>query len=341
MFTQEPGTSKKESFEDPGCEIIRSSYLAKGISKETVDVMMASLAPSTYKQYGTTLKEWKVFCVNENIGLFSATPEELLKFLTIKFKQGTSYGSLNSHRSAISLISMNKGVGEHEDVKRFFKGIFRLKPPKPKYEYTWDVSKVLDHVANWFPLEDMSIEKLTRKTVILLALCTAHRAQTLAAIETNNILTSDDGIEIRVPAILKTSKPESVQPRIVLPFFHAKPELCVAGTIMQYLKITDPYRRGNTKLFLGTKKPYHPVSVQSISRWIKDVLRMSGLDTKIFTGHSTRHAATSVAFQKGMDFQTIRRTAGWSEKSNTFAKFYNKPLDLRTEKFCMQYYEHK
>jgi len=49
-----------------------------------------------------------------------------------------------------------------------------------------------------------------------------------------------------------------------------------------------------------------------------------------FSGYSTRHASTSAAFRAGVDLEEIRRTAGWTEKSTTFNKFYNRPLVKKT-----------
>ncbi len=45
-----------------------------------------------------------------------------------------------------------------------------------------------------------------------------------------------------------------------------------------------------------------------------------------FTAHSTRHAATSRAFQRGVKMKVIKNAAGWTEKSQVFSKFYNKPV---------------
>ena len=48
---------------------------------------------------------------------------------------------------------------------------------------------------------------------------------------------------------------------------------------------------------------------------------MAGLDITIFTGHSTRMAATSKANNIGVGLHTILATAGWNSESN-FKKFY-------------------
>ncbi|KAJ8914652.1 hypothetical protein NQ315_017349 [Exocentrus adspersus] len=176
------------------------------------------------------------------------------------------------------------------------------------------------------PLASLSLEKLTWKLVTLMALTTASRAQTLSKIHANNITEYNDKIEIKISDRVKTSGPRKLQPNLVFPYFTVKPELCVASTIKFYLEKTVA-NRGNISNFLITyKKPYRPASSQTISRWIKITLRESGIDTNLFKSHSIRHATTSAAAEGGVSLDVIYKTAGWTEKSTTFAKFYNRPL---------------
>ena len=76
------------------------------------------------------------------------------------------------------------------------------------------------------------------------------------------------------------------------------------------------------------------VSSQTISRWLKIVLRKSGITE--FTGHSTRHAATSKALQEGLTIDAIRNAAGWSERSKTFHFFYNRPIKQTHENIAIR-----
>lgn len=167
-----------------------------------------------------------------------------------------------------------------------------------------------------------------------MALVTAHRVQTLALIQAQNISITKEGIEIKIPEQIKTSGPNRLQPVLKLPNFVEKPHLCAAKAIYCYLQRTKSLRPFNeSKLFITYKKPYRAASSQSLSRWIKMVLGESGLDTSIFTAHSTRHAATSAAARNGVSLDLIRNTAGWSSASKVFATFYNKPL-LSNESFA-------
>lgn len=172
----------------------------------------------------------------------------------------------------------------------------------------------------------MSLKDLTRKTAMLIALSSAHRGQTLTNIKIGNIYRSSKGLEIGIPDAIKTSGPGRFQPWLIFPEFKNKPKLCVASSILEYIEVTKQIR-GNTKqLFILVKKPHKAITTQTFSKWVKSVLEDSGINTKVFSAHSTRHASTSKAFDRGLDLNLIRRTTGWTEGSKNFAKFYNRQI---------------
>jgi len=210
------------------------------------------------------------------------------------------------------------------------KGLYKIRPSKAKYNTTWDPSVVLDYLATLEPLISLSLKDLTLKTVTLLSMCTAHRVQTLAAIERSDIHVGQSGIEIFISAQIKTSKHGRKQPTLVLPFFDANPSLCAARCVLFYAEKTKSLENDD-KLFRSLTKESKSVTSQTISRWIKHALKNAGINTNVFGAHSVRHAATSHALKQGVSIDTIRERAGWSENSSVFARFYNRPIDRRND----------
>ena len=290
--------------------------------KETWDVAMSSLTDSSLRQYETGLKRWWSFCQVRHIDCLAAGIPEVLSFLANEFEKGASYGSVNSFRSAIALI-LGPKIGQDERVKRFCKGSAKLRPPEPKYESTWDPKIVLDFLSQWPPNDELSLEKLSMKLVTLLALVTGHRPQTLSLIDIRNIKREGNLIEIKIPSRIKTSGVNKKQPMLVLPFYSKNNKICVAAALEAYIDISKELRMTETTLFISYKKPHKAVGTQSLSRWIKNILKMSGINTDIFSAYSTRHAATSAVKRKGISIDMIKKTAGWTKNSETFAKFYN------------------
>lgn len=289
--------------------------------------MLASLAQNTAQQYSCTYKLWWSYCNNLNLNPYDTCSEpEVLSFLTNLYNQGAAYGTLNSHRSALSLL-LNCDFGNNKLISRFFKGVYKLRPSVPKYIGTWDPQIVLNHIAQWKPHSDISIEKLSKKVTILLALCTAHRAQTLSLIKINNIKISHNDVKIIIADVIKTSGAGRTQPLLILPFFQENPDICPATAIKDYLSRTEKLRGDNiNNLLLTFRPPHKPASSQTISRWVKQVLAESGVDVATFNAHSTRHAATSAAKNAGVSLDVIRNTAGWTSTSSTFARFYDRPV---------------
>ena len=113
---------------------------------------------------------------------------------------------------------------------------------------------------------------------------------------------------------------------LVIPFYKDNCKVCAGEALVSYIKVSEPFRGEINNLFITLKKPFKAVTTQTLARWVTDTLTEAGLDTKIFSAHSTRHAATSTANKKGISLSVIKKTAGWTSQSSTFAKFYNKEI---------------
>jgi hypothetical protein len=288
--------------------------------------MLASLSKNTLLQYNVCYKLWWKFSIDNQFNFYKGSIPAVISFLTYEFNKGSSYGSLNSHRSALSLL-LGSSIGSDDRIKRLLKGVYKLKPVTPKYSHTWDPQVVLNHITTWYPNREISLEKLTKKLAILLAICTAHRVQTLSLIKLNNIKSSPNGIKIIIDDVIKTSGVGREQPILFLPYFEDNRNICPATVINDYLYVTSNFRTESSQnLLLTFKSPHKNASAQSISRWIKQVLGESGIDVAAFSAHSTRHAATSAAHRAGISLDAIRKAAGWSRTSETFARFYHRQL---------------
>lgn len=150
-----------------------------------LDIICASLADNSLKQYEVAFKRWSKFCNDNQIDFYEASIPNVIYFLTEVFNEGTQYGTVNCIRSALSLILGSK-ISSDDRVQRLFKGFYRLRPPMPKYDSTWDPSIVLDYLSINYPNDLTSLASVTKKTVTLLAIVTAHMMQTISKIKILN-----------------------------------------------------------------------------------------------------------------------------------------------------------
>ncbi|XP_049865032.1 uncharacterized protein LOC126366130 [Pectinophora gossypiella] len=297
--------------------------------------MLNSLSDNTYKQYDCCIRAWVRYCNIHNYDYDNSSVHIIIAFLTEVFESGAQYGTINSYKSALCLL-LGHNLLNNNDVCRFMKGVFRLRPTKPKYDLTWDPAVVLNYLALQWPNEDLSLENLSKKTLTLLALVTAHRVQTFSLIKISNIdLSNLHQIIIKIPDLIKTSKPNSFQPVLKLPYYNDRPEICPARCIKEYINKTSCLRSNNNdNLFISYRRPHSKISAQRLSHWVRDCLKNSGVDTSVFSAHSTRHASTSAAGKLGVSIETIKKTAGWSQSSLVFARFYNRNINVNNDDFA-------
>nr|CAH7730411.1 unnamed protein product [Callosobruchus chinensis] len=254
-------------------EVVREALLQGRVPLVAMDICLASITDSTFKQYSGGLRLWWTFCVGKDIDPYKVTVENVLEFLTFHF-----------HR-ALPMTTKSQ-IREYLDPQIVLTLVKTLKT------------------------ESLPLKTFSKKLAVLLALATGQRLQTISLIRVSNISIQSQRILIRISDRIKTSSINRSQPTINLPFFVDEPEVCVASTLVRYLNVTKGLRDSSDWLFITFKKPHRKASTSTISRWIKDILEWSGLDMSIFKPQSTRHASTSYAARAGVSFETILLAAG-------------------------------
>lgn len=263
----------------------------------------------------------QIDCLRPSIG-------NVIDFLTGLFtEQNLSYSSLNTARSALSTTVLvdNIPVGRHPMVVRFMRGVFNLRPSMTRYKVTWDVSVVLEYLCTLFPLSSLTLKYLSLKLVMLIALTSAQRLQTLQMLKINLMNQFESCFVFSFDCPLKHSRPKKGIKPLELKAYQADERLCVYKVLVEYLQRTEQLRGSENQLLISHQKPYKKVSRDTIGRWIKTTMGLAGIDLERFKAHSTRSASTSAAQRALVPVQDILDKAGWSSE-RTFATYYNRPI---------------
>lgn len=285
---------------------------------------MCSWRPATTKAYNTYIKKWQEYVKTHEVT--SQTYVDVSNFLAELYNSGASHNTINLARSAVSAYLNSSGstpLGSHPVVCRLMKGVFENRPSLPKYNETWDVDTVVECLAGWPDTGELTLKQLTLRTVMLLALLSGQRGQSIHSLKVEDIKLYADKCVIVYSSLLKQTKPGVHVKPLELSAFDNK-RLCIVTHLREYLHRTKSLRAGD-KLLVSFVKPYHHISRDTLSRWLKTVLDLAGIDLNRFSAHSTRTASTSAAFSRDVPLDTILTTAGWS-RQKTFSKFYCKPV---------------
>ena len=164
--------------------------------------------------------------------------------------------------------------------------------------------------------------------VMLMALTQAARIQTLHLLMLPGINIEDSSITLQLGDNIKQCRPNFNIQFVTFFAFDKDARLCVCKTLREYINRTNNIRifpNAEKRLIISFVKPHKPVSKDTISRWVKTVLHLAGIDTNVFTAGSVRTAAASKAKALAVPISTIMAKAGWSRES-TFARFYDKDI---------------
>ena len=154
----------------------------EGLDAQDIDFLSNHIASGTKKGYDCAFRQFVNFCTPLKVNPMTCAPAYIVKFLRAKYEKGASYSTVNLLRSAISKFHgmvNGKPVGEHPLVSQAVRAVFRLKPPLPRYNSTFDISPVLDYVASLEPLASLNLKMLTLKTFFLVTFCTLSRVSSV------------------------------------------------------------------------------------------------------------------------------------------------------------------
>ena len=176
----------------------------------------------------------------------------VLDFLTELHEKGLAYTALNTARSAISVFIIPEkisSIGSHPTVTKFMKGVNKSTPPTPRYKTTWDVQVVLTYLSSSSDVSELRVKSLTLKTIMLVALVTVQRGQSLHVLDIKFMTEFPDRFEIKLPEPVKQSRPWYKPPSIMLKAYLVDQKLCVFAHMKEYLMRTRPLRRSVTGVY--------------------------------------------------------------------------------------------
>lgn len=235
------------------------------------------------------------------------------------FDAGVSYSTINTARSGLAHLfrySNFATIFSDNLLINCMKGLSKQRPAQRKYVGFWNPSILLNFLKT---VDVESFATLSYKCATLLKLCSMQRSHTLTLIDIENIKFTDDSVLIVIFEDLKVRNMR--RPSFTLYFKrYFDQDICIVHCLQLLLRKTPSVSR----LFVSIRTPFVPVSADTISRWVKLMMKNSGIDTEVFSAHSTRGASSSAAV-RSIDIHTVLKTADWSSDS-TFNKFYCKPI---------------
>ena len=240
----------------------------------------------TQKAYAVFLKRWNTYCVIHEINPFKCELKWGIEFLSELFDEGYAYNSLNIARCAFSTIvkpEENYTFGANPTTCLVLKGVYNARPPTARYTQTWDTDIVLKFLCELSPLRDISLKQLMLKFTVLFLLVNCQRIQTVSALDIGKVFLEEDMVVFGIADVFKHSKAGRSLGLISCKKFDEDPRVCIWRVTREYIPRTEELRPKNAKgeprgqLVISHVPPYKPASKNTIARWTREVLAMSGV----------------------------------------------------------------
>ena len=151
-------------------------------------------------------QKWHIYCQENNINPVTPNITNVLDFLINSYNQGPSYSAL----SHIILIRPYTKLSDHPLItvmSQYGKGVFNLRPPRPKRQFVWDV-KIVSSYLEEKGLNNILPDKiLSQKLLILLFLFCWQRMDAVFNFGVDNMFINTECEIFSLNKILKYSKP--------------------------------------------------------------------------------------------------------------------------------------
>ena len=312
-----------------------------GVSEASWDIIKAAWSQSTISSYGTVAKKWLQYTSDNGVSVIYPTVPQVVDFLVDINKKGGGHSTVATSRSFLSCFIHAEGrpIGEHPMLSKLVKRVKVINQPEEKNSYIWDPTTVIDTMAAWGPISDLTLEQLTKRTLMLFLLATGQRIQGAFQLLRKDMVIMDNSIRIKYSTKMKSNDP--AKNPLTLRFDKLEEErVCVFTHLTSYLNREDT-AGAHPRTFGTVKTPVTPASSVTLSRLIRQTLTDTGIEEH-FRPYSVRSASTSAADRLNVPMDKILTSAGWA-RTSTFARFYKRPLlqeqeDTSTETNFITYF---
>ena len=336
----------------PRMAAVRGNLHALGASNKVLELVGLAHRPGTNAVYSSHWERWLKWCEDQSVSPLHLSSVDLANFLGFLASEGKATATIRVYRAAVcTTLRQLGGPSFQEDplIRDTLRGSALLEARSPRRVPAWDLNCVLSFLKSpqFEPLNSLDLKSLTLKTTFLLALASGRRVSEinhLSGMQKDVGLSSEGSFVLKfLPEFLaKNQSPGSPSPSLTIPQLLSTSagapidiSLCPVRALKRYRQVTKPIRGSRRKMLISFNKSYHKdISVATISRWIREVIRdaYAAEDRALPNprAHEVRAWATSLALFHSCSIADILEAAYWSSTS-PFIRCYLRDVSIARE----------
>ena len=299
----------------------------KALQEETILNLKSSKSDNTLRAYKSDFKDFGLFCAKNGFKSLPSEPKVISLYLTHLSTKDIKMSTLKRRLVSIGVIHKLKGHyldTKHPSIIENIMGIKRRKGSSQKGKKPILINNLKILIKAIDKQKNDEIKKLRDRTIILIGFSGGFRRNEIVSLNYDDLEFMPEGLKIT----LRRSKTDQYGEGSLkgLPYFD-NPEYCPVLSTKKWLNFskinTGPvFRRFNK----GSKLSEKRLTDQTVALLIKQYLKLAGIDSRSFSGHSLRSGFATSAAESGAEERTIMAMTG--HKSTEMVRRYIKEANL-------------
>jgi site-specific recombinase XerD len=299
----------------------------KALQDETLINLKNSKANNTIRAYKSDFSDYSLFCAKNGFKTLPSEPKVVTLYLTHLSSVGMKLSTLKRRLVSIGVIHKLKGHyldTKHPLIIENIMGIRRRNGSiqKGKKPILINNLKMLINVIDKVNKDE--IKKFRDRSIILIGFSGGFRRNEIVSLDYDDLDFVGEGVKIN----LKKSKTDQFGEGLIkgLPYFDNS-TYCPVKSLQKWIEITKInsgplFRRFNK----GSGLSENRLTDQTVALLIKKYLKLSGIDSKNYSGHSLRSGFATSAAESGVDERSIMAMTG--HKSTEMVRRYIRDANL-------------
>jgi len=297
------------------------------LQEETILNLKSSKANNTVRAYKSDFNDFSLFCAKNGFKSLPSEPKIVSLYLTHLSAKDAKMSTLKRRLVSIGVIHRLKGLyldTKHPAIIENIMGIKRRKGSIQKGKKPILISSLKKIINVIDQQKKEEIKKLRDRTIILIGFSGGFRRNEIVSLNYDDLDFVTEGLKIS----LRRSKTDQFGEGLVkaLPYFD-RSQYCPVVSLQKWIEVSKiksgPLFRRFTK---GSNLSENRLTDQTVALLIKEYLKLAGIDSKNYSGHSLRSGFATSAAESGAEERSIMAMTG--HKSTEMVRRYIKEANL-------------
>ena len=299
----------------------------KALQEETILNLKSSKAINTVRAYKSDFDDFRLFCVQNGFKSLPSEPKIVSLYLTHLSTKDIKMSTLKRRLVSIGVIHKLKGHyldTKHPSIIENVLGIKRRKGSIQKGKKPLLINNLKEIINVIDQNKNDEIKKIRDRSIILIGFSGGFRRNEIVSLDYDDLDFVKEGLKIN----LKRSKTDQFGEGSVkgLPYF-TNTKYCPVLTLKKWIEVSNINSGSLFRRFSkGSKLTNNRLTDQTVALLIKKYLKLAGIESKNYSGHSLRSGFATSAAESGAEERNIMAMTG--HKSPEMVRRYIKEANL-------------